>query len=162
MKKTKVVLITISLSVIGLTGLQAQDALPASGGNASGSGGTANYTVGQVVYITKEGSNGSASQGVQQPFEISDVTGIEEKPGNNLHCSVYPNPATDILILKIEGELQMQYVISVYDLNGKLLESKKILSLETSIDMINFVAGTYFLKVTEKDTEVKTFKIIKN
>jgi hypothetical protein len=155
-------LISIVLSGFGLTGLQAQDALPASGGNASGSGGSANYTVGQIVYSTKEGSNGSVSQGVQQPYEISDVTGIELTNGRTMQCSVYPNPVTDILILKIEEEIQKQYVISLYDINGKLLESKKIQGSETSIEMKILVSSTYFLKVTSNNEEVKTFKIIKN
>lgn len=35
---------------LGLTGLQVQETIPGSGGNASGSGGMACYSVGQVVY----------------------------------------------------------------------------------------------------------------
>jgi len=53
-----------------MIGLQAQETIPASGGKASGSGGTASYSFGQVVYTTYTGTNGLVAQGVQQPFEI--------------------------------------------------------------------------------------------
>lgn len=50
MYKKKVKLCILLLSGLGLAGLQAQEAVPATGGNASGSGGTVSYSVGQIVY----------------------------------------------------------------------------------------------------------------
>lgn len=110
MSKRKVIFITWILLCLGLTGLQAQEAIAAAGGNASGNGGTANYTVGQVVYKTNIGSGGSEAQGVEYAFEIFVMTGLEEAKGITLQYSIYPNPATDVLILKIEGELQ-RYIL---------------------------------------------------
>ncbi|MCK9290408.1 MAG: hypothetical protein WCR58_02960 [Bacteroidales bacterium] len=43
---------------LGLTGLQAQESGNAMGGNACGSGGSASYSVGQVVNITSTGPLG--------------------------------------------------------------------------------------------------------
>jgi len=149
------------LMVFGLRGLQAQEAIPATGGDASGSGGTAGYTIGQLVYLTNTGIGGSELQGVQQPFEITFVTGIEEGKGITLKCSAFPNPVTETLILNIGGDLRGHYNVSLYDMNGERLEYKYIDGIETSIDMKNHVPATYFLKVTDNNTEVKTFKIIK-
>ena len=167
MRHEKVKLSAVLLLVIGLTGLQAQEALPATGGNASGSGGSSSYTVGQVVYTTNTGTNGSVAQGVQQPYEISVVTGLEQAKGITMQCSAYPNPTSDYLILKIEGKVQTQCIASLYDINGKLLESKKVEGNETTISMDNLVPATYFLKVVQtkhasSPQEIKTFKIIKN
>ena len=162
MRHKKVELGVLLLLGLGLTGLQTQEAIPASGGNVSGSGGSASYSVGQVVYTTNPGTNGSVAQGVQQPYEISVVTGIEEAKGINLMISAYPNPTTDFLILKIEGNVQTQFIASLYDMNGKLLDNKKVTANETSIVMSNLVPATYFVKVTVGNKEVKTFKIIKN
>ena len=155
------------LLVAGITSLHAQEVIPVTGGNASGSGGSVSYSVGQIACFTINGINGSVAQGVQQTFEISVVSGIEEAKDITLQCSVYPNPATDFLILKIEGASEKQYISSLYAINGKLLENKKIDSNETRIDMRKLVAATYFLKViqtkqTSSVAEVKTFKIIKN
>lgn len=55
MNLTKKTLGLVLLIGLGLTGLQAQEAIPDSGSNASGSSPTANYTVGQVVYTTNTG-----------------------------------------------------------------------------------------------------------
>lgn len=146
----------------GLLSLQAQDGIAVSGGEASGSGGTVSYTLGQVAYITNTGTGGSEAQGVQQAFEISIVSGIEETRGITLRFSTYPNPVSEVLILKIEGEIQVQYLVSLYDIKGILIASKKTEGSETSIDMKNLFPATYFLKVTDNNKEVKTFKIIKN
>jgi hypothetical protein len=52
--------------LLGLGGLQAQETPAATGGEATVSGGTVSYSVGQVVYTSAKGRNGSAAQGVQQ------------------------------------------------------------------------------------------------
>ncbi|MCB0649678.1 MAG: hypothetical protein KDC85_00225 [Saprospiraceae bacterium] len=47
-------------------GLQSQQSLHhATGGDASGSGGSVSYTVGHPVYTTHDGAGGSVAQGVQ-------------------------------------------------------------------------------------------------
>jgi hypothetical protein len=143
-------------------GLQAQQVVTTSGDNASGSGGTASYTVGQIVYTTNTGTNGSAAQGVQQPFEISVVTGIEEALGISLEIMVYPNPTTDFLTLSVDNFEASNLSYYLYDINGRLLETKKLEGKQTSIAMSNLVPATYFLKVSEGSKELRTFKIIKN
>ena len=163
MRHKKLKLSAVLLLGLGLTGLQAQTAVPATGSNASGSGGTVSYSVGQVVCTTNTGgSNGSVAQGVQQPFEISVVTGLEEAKGINLSVSAYPNPTTDFLNLKVENYDKTNLSYQLFDISGKLLETKKITSNETSINTSKLVPATYFLKVTENNKEVKTFKILKN
>jgi hypothetical protein len=165
MRHKKLKLSAIILLGLGLTGLQAQESVNATGGDASGSGGSVSYSVGQVVYTTNIGANGSVAQGVQQPYEISVVTGIEEAKGINLSVTAYPNPTTDYLTLSIDASttLSIQSMsYQLYDMNGKLLQSEKITGNQTSIVMSNLVPATYFVKVTEGNKEVKTFKIIKN
>jgi hypothetical protein len=150
---------------IGLSGLFAQEAIPVSGGDASGSGGSASYTIGQIVYTTNTGTTGSVAQGVQQAYEIFVITGNQEIKGINLTCSVYPNPATDFLKLNVQdfGNENLSYIL--YDLKGKVLETNAVSSSETTINMGTLVAGTYFLKLLQSTNassqEVKTFKIVK-
>lgn len=162
MRHKKLKLSAVLLIGLGLSGLQAQEAIPATGGNASGSGGSASYSVGQVVYTTNTGTNGSVAQGVQQPYEISVISGIEQAKGINLICSAYPNPTTDFLTLNVENYDNENLSYQLFDISGKLLENKKLTSNETRIDMNNRVPAIYFLKVMDNQIEVKTFKIIKN
>ena len=160
MRHKRLKLSAILLLGLGLTGLQAQESVNVNGGNASGSGGSASYSVGQVVYTTNTGTGGSLTQGVQQPFEISVVTGIEQT-AINLAISAYPNPTFDFLQLKVETEKFKDLSYQLYDMNGKLLQNKKITGKLTSIAMSNFVTATYFVKITEGNKEIKSFKIIK-
>ena len=164
MRHKKLKLSVVLLLGLGLTGLQAQENVNATGGNALGSGGSSSYSVGQLVYTTNTGTNGSVAQGVQQPYEISVVTGLEEAKGINLSVSAYPNPTTDYLTLSIDASttLSIQSMsYQLYDMNGKLLQNEKISGSQTSIVMSNLVPATYFVKVVQGNKEVKTFKIIK-
>jgi len=159
MQRKKVVFSIALMFGFGLSGLQAQEAISTAGGNASGSGGSASYSVGQVVYTTNNGTSGSVAQGVQQPYEIFAV-GIKET-SMNISLTVYPNPTADNLTLQIKDFNNVKLTYQLFDMNGKLLENKKIIGNETSIVMSNLVPANYFLKVTKGNKEVKTFKIIK-
>lgn len=162
MRHKRLKLSTVLLLGLGLTGLQAQQSVNAIGGNASGSGGTASYSVGQVVYTTNTGTNGSVAQGVQQPYEISVVTAIEESNGINLSVTAYPNPTSDFLALRIDDFDISNLSYHLYDMKGKLLQSEKITGNPTNIVTSSLVPATYFVKVIQGNKEVKTFKILKN
>jgi len=159
MKKFDVALVAFCLFGFGTT-VQAQNSVPASGGNATGSG-TVSYSVGQVVYTTNTGTNGTAAQGVQQPYEISVVTVIKGYNDIFLECLVYPNPTTDFVILKTRSYEDENLSYQLCDINGKLIYDKKADGVETYIPMGNLISATYFLKVIYNRKEVKTFKIIK-
>lgn len=164
MRYTKFIIIAILLSGLGLTGLKAQEAISVSGGDASGSGGSAGYSIGQVVYTTNTGPNGSVSQGVQQPYEISVVTEVEKTKGIELLISAFPNPTTSHLTMNIEtpSGIDIQSLsYQLFSMNGTLLETNKIIGNQTLIEMNNRVAATYFLSVTNENKTLKTFKLIK-
>ena len=158
--KTKLIaLLAAGLLWAGL--VNAQQATTATGGNASGSGGTVAYSVGQIVYTTNTGANGSVAQGVQQAYEISIVTGLEDTQ-ISLNMQAYPNPTTDYLTLNV-GNFELSTLnFQLYDISGKLIESRKIISSTETISMGNLSSATYFLKVSNNNNEVKSFKIIKN
>jgi hypothetical protein len=161
MQNKKVKLSALLLLGIGLTGIQAQEIISGTGGNASGSGGSVSYTFGQIFYTTNTGTNGFVLQGVQQPFEISSITAVEETNAISLYCTAFPNPTSGSLILKVDSYNKENLWYKLYDTNGRLLENKKIKSNETSIGMTNLASATYFLKVIDNNKEIKTFKIIK-
>jgi hypothetical protein len=140
---------------------QAQQATTATGGDATGSGGSAAYSVGQIVYTTHTGTTGSVAQGVQQPYEISVELGIENS-FIELDVSAYPNPTTHYLTLHIGNTLSENLHFELCDLGGKILERRKINSNTETIYMENLATATYFLKVSNANNQIKIFKIIKN
>jgi hypothetical protein len=157
--KHKKIITSFAFLLLGLGGLHAQESPTAAGGEATGTGGTSSYSVGQVVYTTATGTNGSLAQGVQQPYEISVTIGIKET-SINLELSVYPNPTTDYLTLKVDDFETLNF--QLIDLQGKIIENKKVSSTTTSINVENLPKALYFLNVTKNNKVVKSFKIIKN
>jgi hypothetical protein len=157
----KKLVLTILIVFVGLP-LLAQEAILAAGGDANDSGGSVSYSVGQVVYTINTGINDFVVEGVQQPYEISVVVGIEQAKDINLICRAYPNPASDFLTLEVEIAANEKLFFQLYDIMGKLLVSKRLIDLKTTIPMTNLPPATYFLKVTDNQKVVKTFKIIKN
>lgn len=162
MKHKRLKLSAIISLGLALQGLQAQESVNAAGGSASGGGGLVCYSVGQVVYTTNKGTNGSLAQGAQQPYEISVVTAIDEANGIDLLVSVYPNPTNDYLILEVKDLKLSDLSFQLYNMQGKHLQTEKVTGNQSSIFMSKLVPATYFVKVIQGQKEVKTFEIIKN
>ena len=161
MRGNKMFLIGTILSWFSVFALHAQQSTMASGGNATGTGGFVSYSVGQVLFKTYAGSNVAISEGVQQPFEIS-VLSIETPNKSNANINVFPNPANDMISLNVENYDAGLLTYQLIDESGRILENKNLSGNLTPILMLNYSAGIYFLKVSEANNVVKTFKIIKN
>jgi hypothetical protein len=138
-----------------------QESIPATGGTATGAGGSATYTVGQVVYHQFNGSTGFIIQGVQQPYEISIVTAIENTEDITLDCMVYPNPVKGCLKLVIGSFENDNMSFQLITMSGILIQDFKIEDKETILLMDNLRPGIYFLKVIKNNLQVKVFKIVK-
>jgi hypothetical protein len=152
--------ITLLFVLFAAFTIRAQDALVASGVQASGAGGSVSYSVGQGLYTTNTGSTGSLVQGVQQAFEIITLSN-PELTAVTLFAVAYPNPTTDKIVLSL-GNVDLtalSYVL--YDLSGRLVLNALVQEFKTEIAMQNLPLGVYILKVNKNNTELKTFKIIK-
>lgn len=154
-------IITTAFVLLATIELHAQETVPSSGGDATGSGGSSSYTVGQVVYTTNTGTNGSVAQGVQQPYEISTTVGIEVTE-INLDLVAYPNPTNNTLTLNIGNYNNEKLTYQLYDMQGKLLDSKQVVNGSTTIGMQDLPTSTYLLNVLDNNSLIKTFRIIKN
>jgi len=139
----------------------AQEAVIPAGGDGSGSGGSIAYSVGQILYTSSSGASAGLIHGVQQPYEITVITGLDDFEEVGLNLSTYPNPVTDVLILKVESLIWQDLNFQMYNSEGRIFMYEKLLDAETSIDMSNLAPGIYFLKVNKETDAVKTFKIIK-
>lgn len=168
MKHNQLKLIVVLL-FFGLNTLNAQEAIHASGGEASGTGlsgseGSVSYSIGQVAYSTKAGSSTSIAEGVQQSYQVSVSTGIDNKREIDLLLSAYPNPTKNFLNLNVGNSDYEERSYYLYDMQGKLVENKLITSNNTKIVMRHLQASTYFLRIVTNQNaqEIKTFKITKN
>jgi hypothetical protein len=161
MKQQRKILCVFFLSGFCIAFVQGQQTIPATGGSIGGTGGSVTYSVGQILYSTFSGANGSVVQGVQQPFEISVVTAVAKTEYIKLECLVYPNPTMGAVKLVIESDDYENLKFLLFDMNGMLLQDKKVETRETEISMENLASSVYFLKVIKNNIEVKVFKIVK-
>ena len=134
--------------------------LSATGGDATGSGGTVAFSVGQIVYTTSTGTTGSVAQGVEQAYEISSV-GIKET-ALNISLSIFPNPTSDYLTLKVEDYNKEALSYNLLDEQGKLVLNEQITNQDTQVAMSTLARGAYFINVLQANEKIQTFKIIKN
>ena len=157
-KSRPIALLAAGLLWAGLA--QAQESTNASGGDATGSGGTVAYSVGQVVYTTNTGTNGSVAQGVQQSYVISNV-GIKET-ALNISLTAFPNPTADNLTLQISDFNNEKLSYQLFDMQGKQFSNGQITAQQTQIDMNSLPAATYFVNIVNQENQkIQSFKIIK-
>lgn len=149
-------LLAISFSVSAFS----QQTISAGGGDGAGPGGSYSFTVGQIDYLPFQSTTHKISPGVQQPFEIQAVLGVEVADVN-LEMSVYPNPATDILNLTIGKRKFSAMEYALFDGSGKLIRKEKLKADKTQIVVQELASSVYILQVSENGTPLKSFKIIK-
>ena len=157
-RKAQKLILAIAL-LVGAVHSQAQTAVATAGGEA----GTMSYTVGQPFVEPTISDAGSFTLGVQQAYQIAVVeVGVPEfATALTLEAAVYPNPVTDRLTLCVSDIESFTLRYTLTDANGRVLAAADIAKAHIAIEMGGFVQGVYFLRVTEGETLVKTFKIVK-
>jgi predicted metalloenzyme YecM len=113
-----------------------------------------------VFYTAASGSNGSMSQGIQKSIELFTLSN-SELTSVNLEVVIYPNPTSDYIKLKITDIALANLSYILMDIQGKVVSKAKINGIETRVSMQDLSLGTYVLKVSQKNIELKSFKIIK-
>jgi len=158
-KSRPLALLMAGLLWVGL--VQAQVSANSSGGNATGSGGTVAYSIGQVVYTNNTASNGSVAQGVQHAYEISTV-GIKETE-LNISLIAFPNPTTENLTLQISDYNNEKLSYQLFDMQGKQLSNGQVTAQQTQINMNGLPSATYLIHVVNQENKtIQSFQITKN
>jgi hypothetical protein len=97
---------------------------------------------------------------VEQAYEISSV-GIKET-ALNISLSIFPNPTSDFLTLKVEDYNNEALSYNLLDEQGKLVLNEQITNQDTQVAMSTLARGAYFINVLQANKKIQTFKIIKN
>lgn len=132
-----------------------------TGKTTTGATGSATYSIGQIDYQTNSSSSGTISQGIQQAFEIVTLS-TNDVPQIQLVATVYPNPTVQDITLTIKEYDLTNLEYTLFDLQGRIISNGKITQNETQIEMGHLSSANYFLKVSQANKDLKTFKIIKN
>ena len=70
----------------------------------------------------------------------------EENPENKIENSIaiFPNPVAEILTIELTNDTQ--YEMSIFNVNGKLINQQKLDSFVTQLDVSDYDSGMYIFK----------------
>lgn len=137
--KTKLLCTAVLLGA-GYAAGYAQQVQPASGGNASGSGGSASFTIGQIFYTTPTGASGSSDQGIQSIAVIYEVL-----PVNFLSFKVVKYDNNSVFITwQTATEQNNDYFVVEKSSDGRVFtELTRVAGQGTSNSTANYKAFDY-------------------
>jgi hypothetical protein len=159
-KKFLTLLLATTFTCLSSMELKAQESVNAGGGNVVNSDVNISYSIGQVFVAPVTYSQGSVTPGIQQPYEISLVSGLP-KVAAELKIQAYPNPAIDYLLLSFPEYRKTNYSLRLIDMAGKTLYLNEIKEEISRIEVQSLTSGLYFLQVLCREEMLKVFKVIK-
>ncbi len=80
-------------------------------------------------------------------FMISNVLNVSAEELSKNELIVFPNPASDYIKIKGEGE-QGTYIVELVDMNGRVIRSAEINDQE-KLSLSGVATGTYFVRVNQ-------------
>lgn len=167
--KKEIIFTAVALMFLSSFGFS-QSATVTCGGDSYEGNGSFSYSLGQVFYNVL-GYNLTVTEGVQQPYEISEyIEDDEGKFGNedimNIALSAFPNPAKNYLYLTVGNDgddlsdIAMEY--AMFDVDGRIIMQDKISVGDNLLFVEALQPATYFVRIMIDGKRVKTFKVIKN
>lgn len=133
-----------------------------AGRDAVFSGGSIQWTVGEVITETYSGSSNHFTQGFQQPDTMAVPTDINNPMLGTV--LVYPNPVIDHAIVDLL-QSKGSFFVELFDMQGKLIKEQIILpgTSVASISFKNMTNGIYVINVVNTDLHQRiSFKLIKS
>ncbi|HNV82590.1 MAG TPA: T9SS type A sorting domain-containing protein [Tenuifilaceae bacterium] len=137
----------------------AQEAVVSGGNYLSNANGSVSWGLGEAVIQTFATDDNIVTQGFQQTRLT--ITSVEEIPGLDFAISAYPNPAHDIVNLKVDTDDLKGLLYEVFDQNGRMLKRGVIDNNPMSIQVSSMPIGVCFIRVIHNSKMLNTFKIVK-
>jgi hypothetical protein len=150
MKQLFTVVAACSLGTICLS--QEQNVVGTSGSYTENASGSVSWTIGEVIIETGTGGTHEATQGFHQSNIW--VLGVEEL--SELEISIYPNPTSDFVNIKTEGEV----MLSIYDMSGRLINSYHLTEETNQINVDQYSRGTYNMVFETEGQKSKTARLV--
>ncbi|MBN8701702.1 MAG: T9SS type A sorting domain-containing protein [Bacteroidetes bacterium] len=108
-----------------------------------------------VIKYTLSGTALSPEEQIEENNNVAYKTGLEE---SSMNVSVYPNPATDFVTIKVESTENT--TATIYNYSGVAVKTIALAETETKVNISELPAGMYFVEVVSNgNKEVK--KVIK-
>lgn len=90
------------------------------------------------------------SQWNTQPLRLSGVN-VATVGKNEKDIYAYPNPAKDVVSIRVNGNIGNNALILLTDITGKVLREVKVSSVLTEINIMSLPGGIYLVKYSDSD-----------
>ena len=147
-----------------------QHIIATQGGFSKGEFMSLSWTIGDFVTGSTVQSDAITTQGFQQPIllikEVVDPGQPEDviiqRNAVDFSAEVYPNPVGADITITVENSAK-EYFLDLFDPAGNLLVRSKSSSPQEIMNLHEFPAANYVLRISMIDSkESKTFQIIKS
>jgi hypothetical protein len=158
MKRSILFIFTILLA-FSLSAQVKQEVIASAGGYSVASGVSLSWTLGETIIPTYTNGGLTLTHGFQQQLI---VTAIEENLEDVVKVTLYPNPASDVVNIKLESPLDGEVKLFLLDSRGKLIKTDFMeeTAVEKEINLQDLPAGLYLLKMT-KGKLSNVYKVVK-
>ena len=157
---SKYIKTSINLMFFLFCNVYAQKNTITTGADVANTNGSISYSIGQIDYISSGNASTFINQGLQQPFEIVTLSG-NEILNITISAQVYPNPTVNNLIISLQNYNYENLTYKLFDIRGREIINGTISNSETIVNMQPYASDTYILKLSNKNKEIKSFKILK-
>jgi hypothetical protein len=156
MKLFKIVFLLLIILINNSSKAQ-QNTLSNGGDLRSGSGSVA-FSIGQIDYTTNTDGVSFSCEGVQQPYELFECIEDNNFP---IDVSIFPNPSSDILNIRIENCCNNNLSFQIIDDLGRLIKNNTSITTQSIVSVKQFASSVYFLKFYKDGHLIKTIKFLK-
>ncbi len=147
--------------LINSSALFAQQGFSITGANINSSTGSMSYTIGIFPYESYSNTEAIITQGIQHPMEIQTKYTFDEKDEIDLYCKVFPNPTSDLVSFTIDNYAieDVSYIFANHA--GETLRTGEIIGNKACFSVKDLPSGIYLLKISDNNSKIKTYKVIK-
>jgi len=89
-----------------------------------------------------------------------ESTAIEGKPEKDFQLNLFPNPFQNVVTINFQSNFSKDGQICIFNLNGNLIRSTKVIASFVNLDLNDFPDGVYIIRFQNEDITI-TEKIVK-
>ena len=121
---------------------------------------TTNATSATSVLRFRATDKGTHDVGIDNlSVTLNGTTSINNAIDNNYNVKIYPNPATDNITIKVDGQMN-ELTTDIYNSLGQLVLSKQANAGENQIQINNLSKGVYYVTVYCNGIKTSTQKLL--
>lgn len=156
MKKILFILAVVT-GLVGNTQTIEREVVASSGDFYSNNSAELSVTIGEPVTETAIGTTNQLTQGFHQTnVLITSITNYS----SDLELQLFPNPSANYITIRMPKLIE-ELNYSILDLKGKIIVDGQLISKETRLNVKNYPVGVYFITITNKQQQLKSYKLVK-